>query len=63
MTDKHLPQSGSAEDRERMIADLREAGHSISTGDWNRYPKRVSFVKSTLTQRLMMSIARENSYS
>lgn len=49
MTDKHLRQSGSAKDRERMIADLREAGHSISTGDWNRYSKRVSFVKSTFT--------------
>lgn len=58
MTDKHLRQSGSAEDRERMIADLREAGH-ISTGDWNRYSERVSFVKCTLTQMLVMSIARE----
>ena len=58
VTDKHLRQSGSAEDRERMIADLREAGH-ISTGDWNRYSERVSFVKCTLTQMLVMSIARE----
>ena len=59
MTDKHLRQSGSAEDSERMIADLRETGH-ISPGDWNRYPKRVSFVKCTFTQILVMSIAREN---